>query len=259
MENMSHRKIWGAGVFVLWALGLFLVAQFINTVKSNKYIGAGVASANTISVSGKGEVKAVPDIATVYVTIREQGKDQKDASGKMASKERAVLSAIRNLGVDDKDIKTTSSSVNPQYARGPAVVCLTYPCPEQKQEIIGYEAYENLEVKVRKTEDAGKITVAVSASGAEFSGPNYALDDDAKYQDEARELAIKDAKEKAETLAKQLGVKIVRIASFSENGNYPMYYTKTEAAMSTPMGDIPEMPAGQNTITSNVNITYEIR
>jgi uncharacterized protein YggE len=259
MDQMMQRRAWGMGTFVLLALGLFLTAQFINTVKANRYIGAGMAVSNTISVSGNGEVQAVPDIATVYVTIREDGKTQKEAQDKATAKESKVLEAIRGLGVEDKDIKTTSNSVNPQYNRTD-IVCITYPCPQPKQEITGYEAYESIEVKVRETEDAGKITAAITNAGAEFSGPNYAIDEDEMYKDQAREKAIDDAREKAEKLAAQLGVHLVRITSFSENGNYPMMYAKAEMAMDSSAGaPVPQLPKGENTITSSVTVTYEIR
>lgn len=260
MDQRIQKRIVDSVGLAMLALTIFLVAQFINTVKENRYIGAGMEATNTITVAGKGEVKAVPDIATIYVTIREQGKTQKEAQDKATAKESKVLEAVRGLGVESKDIKTTSNSVNPQYNRA-EIYCITYPCPQPKQEITGYEAYETIEVKVRKTDDTGKVTAAVTSAGAEFSGPNYTLDDDEKYQNEARELAIQDAKEKAEMLAKQLGVKIVRITNFSENGNYPMYYAKAEvASMDSSAGaPAPELPKGENTISSNVTITYEIR
>lgn len=259
---MQKRIVDMVGLALL-ALTVFLVGQFINGLKENKYIGAGMSATNTIMISGMGEVQAVPDIATIYVTIRGEGKTQKAAQDASAVKEKKALDVLDSFKIDKKDIKTTSNSVNPKYEYVKQTVeCLRYPCPDGTQTVVGYEAYESLEVKVRNSDDAGKITQALSGAGVEYSGPNYAIDDDEKFQDEAREKAIADAKEKAEKLAKELGVHLVRITSFSENGNYPMYYAKAEmATMDSGFAGnpAPQLPKGENTISSNVTITYEIR
>jgi uncharacterized protein YggE len=76
-------------------------------------------------------------------------------------------------------------------------------------------------------------------------------------------MAIDEAKEKAKVLSKDLGVSLVRIVNFSENGNIPMMYGKgmmaTDSVASAPVAPSPELPTGENKITSNVTITYEIR
>ena len=82
------------------------------------------------------------------------------------------------------------------------------------------------------------------------------------FKAEARKEAIVNAQSKAETLAKDLGVTLVRITSFSESGNYPgpIYYAKsTEAFGMGGDNSAPEVPSGENRIVSNVTLTYEIR
>ena len=119
--------------------------------------------------------------------------------------------------------------------------------------------------KVRDTAQAGDLLAGVGGKGAtEVSGLTFTFDDPNVLQDEARDEAIADAKEKAKVLAKQLGVRLVRVVSFSENGNYPgpIYYDK--AVMSSGMGGAedaraPEISVGQNKVTSSVSVTYEIR
>jgi uncharacterized protein YggE len=96
-----------------------------------------------------------------------------------------------------------------------------------------------------------------------MSGPNFTIDKEDVLKEQARKMAIDEAKEKAEKLSKDLGVKLVRIVSFSENnGGYgmPMYYDKEMSAVSSAgRAPAPELPTGENKIISNVTITYEIR
>ena len=95
-----------------------------------------------------------------------------------------------------------------------------------------------------------------------LSGPNFTIDDEDGLKAQARKKAIDDAREKAEALAEDLGVRLGRIASFSEGGGYgaPMYYGKDMMAEQSAAGNAvrAELPKGENTISSDVTITYEI-
>ena len=85
-------------------------------------------------------------------------------------------------------------------------------------------------------------------------------------QDQARDEAIADAKQKAEMLAKQLGVRLVRVVSYNDSGNYPqpmyardMAYGMGGAENQSTKAVAPSISIGENKVTSNVSITYEIR
>jgi uncharacterized protein YggE len=121
-------------------------------------------------------------------------------------------------------------------------------------------------VKVRDTAKAGELLSGVGSQGAtEVSGLNFTFDDPDAVDAEARAEAIADAKTKAEELADQLGVRIVRVVSFNENKSYPgvpspLY--RQEAAMGgadMAVSNAPEISVGQNKVTTNVSVTYEIR
>ena len=136
-------------------------------------------------------------------------------------------------------------------------------CRPGSQTLRGYQVTQTLEVKVRDTNKAGELLSGVGSKGAsQVSSLSFTTDNPDAIQAEARTKAIADAKSKADELAKELGVSIVRVVGFNENGNYPIYYAKT---MSAGMGaadsaaPAPELPVGQNKITSNVSVTYEIR
>src|SRR3989338_6144941 len=98
-----------------------------------------------------------------------------------------------------------------------------YSCPPRpgKSVISGYEASESITVKVRNTDDVGTIMQGLGTIGvSNLSGPNFSIDDEDALKAEARKKAIDDAREKAKILAKDLGVRLGRISSFSEGGGY---------------------------------------
>jgi hypothetical protein len=249
---------------VLIALCAFLVMQTVNSIKENKYIGGQGVPQNIITVSGEGEVFANPDIATFTFGVDETGKTVKEAQTKVTNKVNPSLKAIKALGVEDKDIVTTNFNAYPKYEYGQSACPMNSYCPPGKQILVGYEVSETITVKVRKIDDAGKVIDAATSAGAtNVSSLSFTIDDQDGLNQQARQKAIAKAKTKAQTLASDLGVSLVRIVSFSENGGgypVPMYM---KADMAVGMGGVaesaPTLPAGQNKVSSNVTITYEIR
>ncbi|OGG58585.1 hypothetical protein A2765_02590 [Candidatus Kaiserbacteria bacterium RIFCSPHIGHO2_01_FULL_56_24] len=250
------------GAVALGMLVLFLLGATLKIFKEYRYVGSGVAATNTISVSGQGEVFAVPDTGEFSVSVHEDAETVAEAQDEATAKINAIIAYLKGAGVEEKDIKTTNYNVNPKYEYSQAVCTNSY-CPPSNQKLVGFEVFQTLQVKVRDTKKAGELLSGVGGKGAsEVSGLSFTTDDDNKLKSDAREKAIADAKGKADELAKQLGVSLVRVVGFSEDsGGYPApYYSKTMAMDSaggaaTP----PQLPTGENKITSNVNITYEIR
>jgi uncharacterized protein YggE len=136
-------------------------------------------------------------------------------------------------------------------------------CPPGNQVLKGYEVRQSTTVKVRDTAKAGDLLAGVGTKGAtEVSGLNFTFDDPNTIQTQARDKAIADAKTKADALAKQLGVSLVRVTSFNENaggtGPRPVQYALASGAADT-KAVAPEISVGQNNVIDDVNITYEIR
>jgi len=96
---------------------------------------------------------------------------------------------------------------------------------------------------------------------SDLNGPNFAIDNEDSLKDSARKLAIDEAKLKAKNLAKDLGIRLGKITSFSENGNYPVpMYAKTMTSDTAVGASAPaQLPVGENIISSDVTITYEIK
>ncbi len=264
IPNEYQKNLYRAILTFIVILSLFFVVKLLSEWRSYGMMGSN--GANVISFSGHGEVQAVPDIANVYFTIHKEGKTVKEAQDAVALVEKSSLDFLKTSSVADKDIKASNASFNPKYEyKYSQSLCPTgvvYCPPTGKQVLVGYEAFESINVKVRNTDDVGKIMQGLGGLGVtDLSGPNFAIDKEDDLKAEARKKAIEDAQDKAKILAKDLGVNLGRIASFNESGNYgsPMYYEKT--TMSTDSGaPAPAIvPKGENTITSDVTITYEIR
>jgi len=271
MEEQSVREIIKAThwprTFAAAALGmlaLFLLVATIGELKGLRFIGSGVAASNTISVTGDGEVFAVPDTATFSVTVQEEAKEVKDAQDAASKKGNDIIAYLKQQGVDEKDIRTTDYSVNPQYDYT-NTVCTQGYCPPGKQVLRGFQVSQTLTVKVRDTKKAGDLLAGVGSKGASsVSGLSFTIDDQEALEAEARDKAIAKAQDKAEILARSLDVRIVRVVGFSEGGGGgPIFYAKAMSLEADGRGGAvapsPEIPTGQNKITSNVTVTYEIR
>ena len=258
------------------ALIAFLVAVGVNFL--TEYRGNENKQENVINFSGHGEVTAVPDIASIYFNISKDAKTVKEAQALVAVIEKSSLDLLKANNVLEKDIKTSNASFNPKYeykqavcppiplGMGTAGITVSptspYYCPPNKQVIVGYTASESITVKVRNTDDVGKIMQGLGTVGvSDLSGPNFSIDNEDGLKADARKKAIDDAKAKAEVLARDLGIRLGKITSFSENGNYPapmMYKAMDSVSVSSARAPA-QLPKGENTISSDVTITYEIK
>lgn len=265
-EGESSGKLQKAGAFALTILGIYLIALAIGQFMELRYIGAGIHPTNVISIEGKGEVISIPDLALFTFSVVERAKTVAEAQEAATKKINAALEYLDDQGVEEKDIKTTGYNVYPQY-EWQDIRCVSYPCPQGKNVLIGYEVRQSVEVKVRDTKEAGDLLSGVGERGAsEVSGLTFTIDDEEGLKAKAREMAIEDAKKKVELLSKQLGVRVVRVVSFNENAGYPLppiYYARDAAmgfgGVANESKSSPEIPSGENTITSFVTVTYEIR
>lgn len=260
---------------------VYFAVKIVYEVKKTSLLGENATPA-TISFSGHGEVDATPDIANIYFTITKDATTVKDAQAGVATIEKSALTVLEAKGVADKDIQTADASFNPKYeyeqavcpsptpipiplngtVSSSAIISPTY-CNPSKQVLVGYTASESITVKVRNMDSVGDIMQALGTTGvSNLNGPDFSIDNPDALQVQARKLAIDDAKAKAQVLAKDLGVSLGKIESFSDNGASPVMYAENKVmSLSTavPATAPAVIPAGQNTITSDVTITYEIK
>ncbi len=258
-ENRSVRIVLCVLAFVVI---FFIAVKIAKDMKYYDYIGRDISSPNTISVSGKGEILAKADIANFTFSVIEESLNVSEAQQKAALKMNEIITFLTGNGVEDKDMKTTNYNISPRYEYIKSSEKIKAPTKNNRV-LVGYEVNQGIGVKVRNIESVGTILGGIGALGASnVSGLSFSIDDEELLKEDARKLAIDDAKENAEILAGNLGVKLVRIINFSESGYFPIYRQKFSAeavSMDGIGGAAPEIPTGENKIISQVNIIYEIR
>jgi uncharacterized protein YggE len=232
-------------------------------MKESHFVGTGVSATNTIMVNGKGEVEKSPDTAKISFSVRVEKKDLKAGQDEVSSKIDAITKALIAEGVEEKYIKTDSYTSYPQYDY-PTSRCYTGNCPVNTPVLRGYEVSHSITVSIKDLTQVDAVLGVLAKGGVtDMNGPNFGFEDDKLVAREARDMAITDAKAEAEKLASSLGVKLVRIVSFSESGsNYPApMYARDMMATGATMKESsnPVVPVGINKVESNVTIVYEIR
>ena len=233
---------------------IYLIILSRNAWKSFDYIGKTPDVINQITVSGNAKVTAIPDLAIINLGIINDGSTVAVAQKSVVERMNKVINSLKSeFKIDSKDIKTENYNVQPKY-----------DWSDGKQRIIGYIVSQTIQVKIRDFDKIGDILAKATQLGINnVSGPNFTIDDLEKIKAEAREEAIKQAKEKANSLAKQIGIKLGKIVNFSEGGdNLPnvVYGMRTLANESLKLdSSVPEIEAGSQEIQLTVNLTYEIK
>jgi uncharacterized protein YggE len=262
MENCYCRK--NKIKKVLFLLVVFL-AVYLGIVHAIK-IYTNSTNPRTIVVMGTGEISAIPDISMVSFTVRssDTNGDTQKLQADLSNVTANLFPKLKALGIDEKDIETINYSVNPKYGSqdcSSKVQTMIYPPrPCNTSVVVGYEASESVNVKIRDTKNVGKVLSAIAeAKITEVNGPNFQIDNPEKLKSDARAKAIADAKDKAKVLAKSLGVRLDKIISFSDNdgGYYPMMYKASAMDIGASSAG-PDIAAGEQKITSNVSITFQL-
>lgn len=252
------------------------IASYANTYSKS----IQPSSFRSFSVSGEGRVVAIPDVAEFsFTVITEGGPDLIKTQSENTSKINAAIKFVKSEGVKDADIKTQNYNISPRYqnyrcdypiplplgAESESVVSQEfYPQPCPPAEIVGYTINQTVLVKARDFDKIGALLAGVVENGANsVYGPNFAIDDPTEIENEARAEAIKNARKKAEAVAKAGEFRLGRTLSISEGGYYPSYYQKlAETAVADGRGGTlpaPTIAPGSQDVVINVSITYEIR
>lgn len=255
-EWATDRRLKGLVLLTLALASIALAGHAYYSFKSAKYINSYGPTA--ISVDGMGEVTRVPDVAAFTFVVHAEEVDVASAQEKVAEASNAIIVYLKENGVAESDIKTSGYDLSERYeCPGDNF------CPQERANLTGYSVGQTVEVKVRDTGKAGEFIAGIGQRGAtNISGLTLIVDDDTDAKVEAQAKAVADAKEKAQQLADTLGVRLVRLTAFwEETGGYPMYEKSYvgDMMMTSEVPISPDVPTGENTITSSVNLTYEIR
>lgn len=236
-------------IIIFIFLGLFLYTKLVGPIPFSVN-SIQTTKANLFNVSGQGKVTGIPDTAQLSLGVTKTASTVADAQEQVNTAANKIIADLKNLGIAEKNIKTTNYSVNPNYdfTRGGT------------QNITGYTVTQNLEINISPIDIANKAIDAATADGANLvGGINFTFNDKTKkdLENKARTEAVKEAREKAQRLAGATGIRFGKIVDVQESGSFepPIFRTQSlEVGKGT--ADTSLQP-GENSITINITLSYE--
>jgi uncharacterized protein len=230
------------GIFVV-ATGLAMVG--LSACDSKPASSLGTASdTRQVTVLGNGQVQGTPDLLTVNVGMESIAPDVTSAMNQSSDRQKAVIDALVNSGIDRTDINTTQVSLQPQF--GP------------DSTINGYRASNTIDVKIRDLGTASQKLALIVGTGGDatrINSVNYSIEDDSQLVKDARARAFEDAKTRAEQYAQLSDMHMGRVISISETtGTTPPPPTPMPRAA---MEAVPLEP-GQQTVDFTVTVVWEL-
>lgn len=226
--------------------GLLTSASAADTKPSERFI----------QVMGEGEVKVEPDEVTLGFQIETFGRDLKEVQAENAQRTASVMETLKKFNVPPKDIQTSHAQISPRYDFN-----------NGKRKFREYYSIKSFTLKLRDLSNYGAVLNALMDSGVEnVGGVVFGSSKEKQLQLEARRKAAQDAKIKAEALASELGVKVGKPLSISENtfGGPPMPMFRAKAANMAMMAEAAPMPedslaGGEMEIKTQVTIQFELQ
>lgn len=200
-----------------------------------------------ISVTGEGEIKVVPDQAVITATVETKGNVAKEVKKQNDQQIELVLKLIKKMNLAPTDYKTQRVSLNPQY--------------DYEKKKTTYNATQTIEILVRDLSKYDQLMEGLVDQGVNridnvvFQSSNLS-----KYQSEARKMAMKDAKSKAEDYVGVLGQKVGKAMVISDNSQsynpQPVYARLMKTEMSDMVSPRETLAAGEIKITANVSVSF---
>jgi uncharacterized protein YggE len=246
----QHRIVFSilailVGIAIICFIALFifnLINQFNGEIPEK--------TQNTIAFTGQGKIYTKPDIAFIDFSVVTQGEEIGRIQDANTKKMNKVIEFLKSFGIEEKDIKTTNYNLYPQYVYENSKI----------PQIMGYQITQTLNVKVRQMDKIGEILEKVVNMGInQVNALYFGVENDEELKEQARKLAIDDAKKKAEKLSQELGIKLGKLSNFSENvAGYPTYREYYGYGVGGG-GGAPDIQTGENEIIVNVTLTYQVR
>jgi uncharacterized protein len=210
-------------------------------------VGADKQPPKVVRAVGSAEVKVVPDQAVIQMGVEKQNVRASVAKQSADAAARSILAVLRSMGIDEKDVQTTFLSLQPQF---------NY---EHGMKMSSFVAEQSLSITVRDLKKLDALLEAlIQAGGNRIDSIQYETSDLRKYRDQARDLAAKAAREKAEALAKALGQEIGRASSIDEIPEYQYGGGLVSNAALKAAKEGPALAVGQKTISASVTVAFEL-
>lgn len=202
-----------------------------------------------LDVTATGEVSRVPDIVRITAGVATQAPTAADALRQNAERMERVRAALARAGIADRDVQTLSLELGPVYRNG----------DYDRAEVIGYRAANALVIRFRQVSAAGPVLDALVAQGVtQINGPMLGFDHPEAALDEARTLAIGNARARADLYARALGMRVKRVVFVNEEGadQRPVASGLANMQSSTPVSTAID-PGGRN-IQASVTVVFEL-
>lgn len=205
------------------------------------------ADPHTITMTGHGEIKAVPDTATVNAGVTTNAATAAAALSANSARMKQIFGALKKLGIPERDVQTTGFSVSPQYTNGDN---------NNPRHLTGYQVNNEVSVRLEDVSRVGSTLDTLVAAGAnQMNGISFDIANPAPVLEKARIQAVADARARAQTYAQAAGLALGPIVSISEGGNEapprPMFRVMAVAAP-TPVA------SGEQSVTADVTVVWEI-
>ena len=234
----------------LLVASVFLVAVVLGGCATSSLAPANGVE-RTISVNGSGSVNLEPDMATIQIGVTTENADAAEAVSQNNTQAQQVRDALEAFGIEPKDIQTTNFFIYPQQNYG----------PEGRQEGVTYRVENTVMVTVRNLDNLGEILNEVVAAGANtISNISFDVEDRETALMQAMELAVDNARQRAETLAGAAEVEIGDVQTLSttiSGGGIEQQFARDmvqeAAASSVPIS------AGQLQINVQVAVVFELK
>ena len=213
--------------------------------------GAGTADNRYITVTGVGTVSVVPDAVRFNATVSTVGSTNAAALSAASKSAAAVRAALKDSGIAVKDIRSANISVYPEYTW----------TQETGTKIVGYRASQTFDVLVRTASKAGTVIEAVVTAGGDsvqLGGVVPTTINPAVATEDARAAAVANAKSKATSYAKHLGVSVGKVLSLEEQYS-PVYSSPFPMAKAGMASDAAvEMDLGEQDVTVSITVRWAL-
>lgn len=224
---------------------------------------AGDSPSRTITVVGRGQVKASPDIATINLGVEVVASTIDEAMPRAKDQMAAILDALQKIGIAAKDVQTSNFSIGFERNTSTGSVKEAPATLDSQGQLSGvYHVSNMVQVTIRNLDQVGTaLDAAVKAGANNVWGINFGLEDTATLEGQARAKAIDDAKARAQDLARLNGVTVGNVVAISEvisGGSVPVFSAVAMAKAYGGGGGAPIEP-GELTFDTQVQVVYAIQ
>ena len=227
-----------------------LLAVVAFSISSMALPAAQAAESRYITVKAQGTVKVVPDAVRINATATNLASTNRDALSATSKTAAAIRAALKTAKIDSKDIATTSITTFPEYKYG----------NDGTTTLLGYRATQSFTITVKAANTAGALVDSLVAAGGDsvqINGVSPFVLDSTKATESARAIAVKNAKSRALSYAKLLGVSLGKVNYLTEDSSpvppAPIFATaKSEA-------DATVVDLGQQDVTVAITVQWSLR